>query len=193
MSLRDTILIQGIILSLSTVALLYELAIAVTGNKLKGFITTVLFLLNGGLGFYYFLRDSSFNIGSIFHTLINPTSMKEYSHLFSENIQWLNFLSRIIVPERSVLFGIPAGLIILRLLFYGENKGFNKFEFLFICFLISLLPILHTHTFLALAIVIPILTAYDLFTSFSIKKVKFYLIQYQYLYPLKYHYSIYEY
>lgn len=162
-SLRDSIFIPGIILSLALIALFYDFVFALTKNSLKSFIATILYFLNGGLGFYFFLKDNNFHVPSIITSIINPTTLKEYSHLFEQNIQWPNFLSRMIVPERSLLFGIPAGLIILRLLYF--RNSINRptlFDLIVVSALLALMPLLHTHTALVMAIILPILSIFSL-------------------------------
>lgn len=156
-SLRLSIVIPGLILSISLIGLIYDFTFSITKNSLKSFFTVLFYFFNGGLGFYFFLKDYSFNLTSIFQALFHPVSLKEYSHFFEQNIQWANFLSRMIVPERSLLFGIPAGIIILRLLFFkGTNKDFNALDLILPAFLISLMPLLHTHTVLAFIVILPI-------------------------------------
>lgn len=156
-SLRNSIIIPGFILSISLIGLLYGFAFEILKNKAKASLTVIIFLLNGGVGFYFFLKDHSFSLFSIIQYLLNPTSIKEYTHLWEQNIQWVNFLSRMIVPERSLLFGIPAGIIILRLLFFRDEREIKFFDLFLISLLLSFLPILHTHTALALVVILPIL------------------------------------
>ncbi|MBI2337803.1 hypothetical protein HYU95_01335 [Candidatus Daviesbacteria bacterium] len=155
---RLSIIIPGLILSVSLLGLIYDFAFNLTKNSLKSFLTVIFYFFNGGLGFYFFLKDYSFNITSILYALSQASSLKEYSHLFEQNIQWGNFLSRMIVPERSLLFGIPAGIIILRLLFFrGTDKLASIFDLILAAFLISLMPLLHTHTVLAMMVILPVL------------------------------------
>lgn len=155
-SLRQSIIIPGLILSISLIGLIYDFAFNLTKNSLRSFLTIIFYLFNGGLGFYFFLKDYAFNLTSIVQALSHPALLKEYSHLFEQNIQWANFLSRMIVPERSLLFGIPAGIIILRLLFFrGTTKHPCIINLVLTAFLLSLMPLLHTHTVLAMAIILP--------------------------------------
>lgn len=156
-SLRWSIIIPGLILALSLIGLIYDFAFHLTKSSLKSALTVILYIFNGGLGFYFFLKDYSFNLTSILQALSQPTLLKEYSHLFEQNIQWANFLSRMIVPERSLLFGIPAGVIILRLLFFqSADKRPSIFDLILAAFLLSLMPLLHTHTLLAFIVILPI-------------------------------------
>lgn len=155
-TLRQSIIIPGLILAISLIGLIYDFAFSLTKNSLQSFLTVTFYLFNGGLGFVFFLKDHSFNLTSIIQALLNPTSLKEYSHLFEQNIQWANFLSRMIIPERSLLFGIPAGIIILRLLFFrGTDNKPRIFDLTLTAFLLSLMPLLHTHTILAMVIMLP--------------------------------------
>lgn len=172
MSLRDSIIIPGILLSLALVGLVYNFAYVITKSKLISFLTVILYFLHGGIGFYFFLKDYSFNISSILTALLNPASLKEYSHFFEQNIQWANFISRMIVPERSILFGIPSGLIILRLLFFREsNSQLKIFDIIFISFLLSLMPLLHTHTLLAFIVILPIIAIANFDQKIILKQV----------------------
>ena len=157
-SLRLSIIIPGLMLSLSLIGLIYDFTYNLTRDGLKSFFAVLLYFFNGGLGFIFFLSDYSFNLTSIIQALLNPTMLKEYSHLFEQNIQWGNFLSRMIIPERSLLFGIPAGIIILRLLFFkNTDRHHSIFDLVLAALLISLMPLMHTHTVLAMAITLPLI------------------------------------
>lgn len=157
-SLRLSIIIPGLILSVSLIGLVYDFAFSLTKNSLKSFLTVLFYFLNGGLGFYFFLKDHAFNFISILQALSHPTLLKEYSHLVEQNIQWVNIVSRMIAPERSLLFGIPAGIVILRLLiFRNTDKYPGIFDLIISALLISLMPLLHTHTALAMIVILPVL------------------------------------
>lgn len=157
-SLRTSVTLPGILLSLLMVAILYFFYLKTVKDYTVSFLATALFFLNGGLGFLYFFRKIV-SKGLLGDFLSDPGRYEDYSHLFSENIHWNNFLSRIIVPERSVLLGIPAGLIILYLLFVKkqEDKKVFSTELFISAILTGLLPVLHTHTFLLFSILIPFL------------------------------------
>lgn len=176
-SLRDSVMIPGIILSLSFIVLVFDFAYIITKKSSTAFLTTLLYFFNGGVGFYYFLKDYSFNPGLIFQALLHPSQLIEYSHLFSENIQWANLLTRMLVPERSILFGIPAGIIILRfLIFRGTKKFLNIWDVILSALLASFMPILHTHTVIVFFIILPILMIYTLYKDRSKEKIKMYVI-----------------
>lgn len=176
-SLRQAIMLPGLILSLSLIGLIYDLCFTLFKNSFKSFLVVILYLFNGGLGFYFFLKDYSFNLFQIIQPLLHPTNIKEYSHLFEQNIQWGNFLSRMIVPERALLFGLPAGIIILRILYFRDSKMPMKFfDILLASLLLSLMPLLHTHTTIAMAIILPILTLPILKKGVASKELRSYLL-----------------
>lgn len=177
LTLRESIIIPGIILSFSLTILIFDFAFFLTKDNLKSFLAIILYLFNGGFGFYFFLNDYSFSVSKSFLSLLQPVNIKEYSHLFEQNIQWPNFLSRMIVPERSILFGLPIGIIILRLLFFNDHeKKSNNFDLFITAFLLSLLPLLHTHTALVMAIILPVLTLFFLKKDFWKTDLKRYLL-----------------
>lgn len=148
-SLRDSIVYPGMILMMSLTVLIYEFVLTLTKSRLAAFLATILYFFHGGAGFYYFFKDNGFNLSNM---------TKDYSHLFDRNIQWANFITRMMVPERSLLFGIPAGIIILRLLvFRGMEKLLTVYEGAVAAILIGLMPIMHTHTALTFALVLPFL------------------------------------
>lgn len=177
LSPRLSIIIPGILLGLSVFVLIYDLAFILTRSIIKSILSAIFYFFNGGLGFYFFLKDYSFNITNIFNALLNPTALKEYSHLFEQNIQWGNFLSRMIVPERALLFGLPAGIILLRILFFRGNSSLpSRFEIILAAFLISLMPLLHTHSVLAFAVILPILGLISLKNNFKERLINYLLI-----------------
>lgn len=156
-SLRNSIIVPGMLFSLTMVVSLYFFYRKVSRSSAVGYLGTVLFFLNGGLGFFYFLDEVVFK-GKLKDFLNNPSPFSDYSHVFTHNIQWNNFTTRIIVPERSVLLGIPIGLLILYLLFLKNKDKFAMDWSLFLAAdLTGILPFVHTHTFLVFLLVLPVM------------------------------------
>ncbi len=162
-SLRSSIILPGMIFSILMIISLYFFYRKLTGRKSVALLGTLLFFLNGGLGFYYFFRDVVFN-RKLQDFITGPGIFPDYSHLFGENIQWCNFLSRILIPERSVLLGIPMGIAILYILFLKEKKDGKPIDwwFIFGAVLTGLLPLSHTHTFIVFGLLIPFLAVFEL-------------------------------
>lgn len=62
---------------------------------------------------------------------------------------WINVNLSMLLPQRSFLFGFPTSILILTTLLQLKEK-FSLRTFLFVTLLTSLLPLLHTHSLLAL-------------------------------------------
>ncbi len=171
--LRTSIIIPGMLLGLALIALIYEFVLVITKKHFVAVLATLLYFLQGGTGFYYFLKDNFFSAGNILLTLSMPSEMIEYSHLFRENIQWGNFLTRMIVPERSILFGIPAGIMALRILFFrGNDTKISRPEIVISAILLGFMPLLHTHTVLAFIFILPILTLFTFLKNRDLNYLK---------------------
>ena len=112
-----------------------------------------LFFGGGGFGFLYFLPwggDWS-NFTRIFTAFYEtPTNYVE------ENIRWVNPVADLLVPQRATLFGWALLFACLYLLYRGaleEKKGY----FVPLGLLAGALPLVHTHSFLALGLVSAVL------------------------------------
>ena len=111
----------------------------------KGALAWIFFFLNGGFGFLYF-TDSKENFLRIFTDFYQtPTNYVE------GNIRWVNVLVDMMLPQRATLFGwavlFPALYLLTRAVFEGEKR-----YFLYVGIFAGLLPMIHTHSFVALAL-----------------------------------------
>jgi hypothetical protein len=118
-------------------------------------ISSMVFLLNGGLGFVYLIQDV-LNSSSPLYTLLNP--LHEYTRLDSEHIKWISVVDSMILPQRAFTHGFPLALLGLTLVlkyFFGLPSAPKNKKMLVIAGLIfGVLPIVHTHSFLAVAIIL---------------------------------------
>ncbi|KKU03119.1 MAG: hypothetical protein UX99_C0002G0049 [Candidatus Amesbacteria bacterium GW2011_GWB1_47_26] len=127
--------LPGIVFGLTIVILLFKLAEKISGKAAVGAIAVAIFMLSGGLGFVY-LKDGA----------------KEATHYYEKNIQWVNFVISEMVPQRGILIGIAAALLIFNLWWDGYEKNDSK-KFLLSGVIAGLVPFFHAHTFLVLAAV----------------------------------------
>ncbi len=121
------------------------------GNKGKALFAWLLYFLNGGLGFVYFLGNESETMGEAFRRLLygfyqTPTNLTE------ENIRWSNMIVDMLLPQRATLFGYAILFFALYLLYRAVWQG-EKRLFPLVGVLAGALPMFHTHSFLALALV----------------------------------------
>ncbi len=140
-------------------------------------IASLIFLWNGGIGFVEYFSDI---IGSEtpFETMITPP--REYTHLSKGYvIEWISVIYSMVIPQRAFTHGFPIALLSLILVhrvYFSDRKAgwFTRLKkwitrdksipkhlltpAIVAGVLIGLMPILHSHSFLALGIVMPIWT-----------------------------------
>ncbi|MFI3327133.1 MAG: hypothetical protein R3Y35_13335 [Clostridia bacterium] len=115
-------------------------------DNYKVALALVLFFFNGGFGIYYFLNgsisdpDNFFRIFTAFYQ--TPTNYT------SENISWVNIIVDMLIPQRATLFGWSVLFTCIALLLQK-----SKSSFIILGILAGALPLIHTHSFLVLAIV----------------------------------------
>ena len=149
-SLRMSILIPSYVLSLSLVMGFYFLSYKITSNKKAAIISCIFFFLGGGFGFIYFLDGAKGDITSFtriftdyYHT---PTNFNEM------NIRWANPICDMIIPQRTTMAGWFMLMPTLWLLIEGSKTGKRKY-FVILALLASTMPMIHTHSFLALGVI----------------------------------------
>ncbi|MBQ3124454.1 MAG: hypothetical protein IJC09_03400 [Clostridia bacterium] len=153
-SLRLAVLIPSYVLSLLLVIGFYIIAYRLTKRKSASVLATVLFFFGGGFGFAYFLNGAKADpnvFNSIFteyyHT---PTNLPDY------NLRWVNPICDMIIPQRTIMAGwcifFPALWLLLEALQTKQRKFYVTLGILAGC-----MPMIHTHTFLALGMICAVL------------------------------------
>lgn len=114
----------------------------------KSILAILFFFLNGGLGFVYFLNKGFANEN---FTRIFTAFYETPTNYVQENIQWHNIICDMLIPQRATLFGWAMLFPILLILWIGmENNQKNYFVIAGV--LAGGLPLIHTHSFLALGV-----------------------------------------
>ncbi len=129
----------------------YLLAKSWLKDRSKATVAFVLFFLCGGFGFMYFmdgLKLDTSNFDRIFTAFYEtPTNLVNEG-----NIRWVNVIADMLIPQRATLFGwamlFPTLLVLYKAVF--EDK---KNYFLICGVLAGGLPMIHTHSFLALGFI----------------------------------------
>jgi hypothetical protein len=173
MSLHSALVWTAVPLVLALTGVFYFLALRLVnfGGKLSeaqavraAVIATLLFLLNGGLGFVYFFQDwraSSSNVWQFLSTL-----KTNYSHLPAKALVWPNVVTDMLLPQRTSIFGLSLGFIILACFAIvwaqgdatahgGKWTGWRTL--LFSGVIAGLLPFFHVHTYLTVGLISAIL------------------------------------
>ena len=129
---------------------LYAFAFAWLKDRAKAITAWVLFFLNGGFGFLYFLNvigNKTHSISEIFTEFYHtPTNFVDY------NVRWSNVVADMLLPQRATLFGW-AVLFPLLFILYKANFEKKTRYFYYAGVLAGGLVMIHTHSFLALGIV----------------------------------------
>lgn len=120
-------------------------------------LATVLFLLNGGLGFLYLFPDWR-QSGKGFLTFWSQLE-HNYANMWERGIHWANLVADGLLPQRTLLFGMPLTLICLTLFaiaWKGWSTGIRAQggwdgarPLLCAGVLTGLLPLFHAHSLIA--------------------------------------------
>ncbi len=119
-------------------------------DKSKVFFALILFFFCGGFGFVYFMSGAIANPDNF--TRIFTAFYETPTNLVTENIRFVNVIVDLLVPQRSTLFG---WVVLFTALYFLLNAVMNncKKDYIIVGILAGALPMIHTHSFLALAIV----------------------------------------
>ena len=115
-------------------------------DQRKADFAWTLFFFNGGFGFLYFLgsgKDFCRIFTGFYQT---PTNYVE------GNIRWVNVIVDMLLPQRATLFGWAVLFPTLYLLYRAVYEGEKRY-FLYAGVLAGLLPMIHTHSFVAMALI----------------------------------------
>ena len=123
----------------------YLLARSMLRRISAALLAFLFFFLNGGLGMIYFTGEYSLKqlLTGFYKT---PTNLGEKS------IRWVNVIADMLLPQRATLFGWAVLFSALLLLYLAVFHG-NEKLFLPAGILGGLLPMIHTHSYLALGLV----------------------------------------
>jgi hypothetical protein len=163
LSMRAAFLATALPLALSLVVIFYGLALRLAGGARAAALATCLFLLNGGLGFlnlYADWRRSGRGFAEFWGAL--PVN---YANDWTRGIHWTNLVTDTLLPQRAALYGLPAGLMIFTLFAIVWRPWQDRSEppvtaggsdpvLLFAAgVLAGLLPLFHTHSYVAVGFV----------------------------------------
>lgn len=149
-SLRMAVLLPSYVISFLLIMGFYYLAYKITDSRKASILATIFFFIDGGLGFIYFIDGARGDITvftriftDYYHT---PTNFNE------ENIRWANPICDMIIPQRTTMAGWFMMMPCLWFLIDGCKTNKKK-SFIILGLLASALPMIHTHSFLALGII----------------------------------------
>jgi hypothetical protein len=141
-SLTSALVMTSGLLGLAFPAVLYLAAQRFAGGRAAAAIAVFVFLLSGGLGFYFLLGDIQHSgLAALVHL------PREYTLNRDLNFQWLNPVLAYLVPQRSTLFGFSLTLILLVILWLAARGDSGWRPFLFAGVVAGIMPVYHVHAY----------------------------------------------
>lgn len=141
-SLTSALVMTSGLLGLAFPAVLYLAAQRFAGGRAAAAIAVFVFLLSGGLGFYFLLGDVQHSgLAALVHL------PREYTLNRDLNFQWLNPVLAYLVPQRSTLFGFSLTLILLVILWLAATGDSGWRPFLFAGVAAGIMPVYHVHAY----------------------------------------------
>lgn len=147
--------IPGVLMGVLTFWGFALLAYKLTGSVRASAVGYFLFFLNGGLGFLYsfdLVAEDTSAVSAIFTQYYQaPANMPDL------NLRWVNVICDMLLPQRTFLAGImlliPALWLLVDAMRRRENGRDESYVWLKIGVLAGTMPMIHTHSFLALGLI----------------------------------------
>lgn len=119
-------------------------------------IATLLFLLNGGLGFLLFIQDWR-TAGTGLWQFLSTLNIN-YTHIGEKGLVWPNVITDMLLPQRTSIFGLSLGFIVLSCFAISWAKAkdgrWSGWEVLLGAGVVTaLLPWFHVHSYGAVGLI----------------------------------------
>ncbi len=154
-------LVPSLLLSIFFVWAIYYFFLNLWRSEKKAVMSSTIFLLNGGLGFYYYFKD---NLAKrpFWDLLLNP--LQEVTRYDKYQIKWINIIDSMVIPQRAFLLGFPLTILALTFIyqyFFTDSKK-KLWKLIVPSVILGLMPIIHTHSYLAAFIILSFWSLEDL-------------------------------
>lgn len=152
--LRWAVLVPSYVFAFLIVMGFYIFAYSLTQRKTVAVLSTVFIFFNGAFGFAYFMDGAKAD-----HTVFTKIFTEYYqtpTNLNNMNIRWANTICDMIIPQRTTMAGWCVILFALWLLMDAFKSG-NRKCFIMLGIIAGSMPMIHTHSFLALGIISAVL------------------------------------
>jgi len=157
-SLQGSMFLENFVLALALLGLLHYWVLNLTRDALAAFISPVLILFSGGLGWLSALRDIGQSKEDFFALLMHLP--RGYTVMWDGIYRWGNILN-MLAMQRTLLLGLPLSVIVLTLWWkaigdgeYGSSDTLQRFRIFQRRRMIAAgaiagsLPLIHTYTFI---------------------------------------------
>lgn len=163
-SLRFAYMLPVVFAILQVMAGVLVLAAEILKSRLKAVIAWIFFFLNGGFGVYYFVRGA-FQDSKVF-TRIFTEFYQTPTNFLDGNIRWSNIIVDMLLPQRATLFGWAVLLPALYVLYRAVSLKLRGY-FVVAAVMAGSLPMIHTHSFLAMGMVCAMWLIYSMRTELN--------------------------
>lgn len=170
-SFTDAFVLPSFFFSLILVFVLYIFYKTIFNSRKIAIIASLIFLLNGGVGFIYFFQDIA-NSTQPLQVFFNPPV--EYTSMQENHIRWISVINSMVIPQRAFNHGFPLTLITLTLIYSVKEKLSKKvkkiskkdyLKILTASTLLGIMPLIHTHSFLAAFLILGFWSGGDIIFS----------------------------
>lgn len=157
-SLQGSMFLENFVLALALVGLLHYWVLNLTRDTLAAFVSPVLILFSGGLGWLSALRDIGQSKEDFFALIMHLP--RAYTVMWDGIYRWGNILN-MLAMQRTLLLGLPLAVIVLTLWWkaigdgeYGsgdtlqQSRIFQSRRMIAAGAIAGLLPLIHTYTFI---------------------------------------------
>ncbi len=150
LSLRMSVIVPSLFMLLAVFYGFWLLADKLIGKTVPTMAAWLLFVFNGGFGFLYFL-GGKYNLTTLLSGFyVTPTN------LVDEDLRWVNVVCDMLIPQRTTMAGWCVGLAAIFLLITVLERSSAgercRRETLALAVTAGAMPMIHTHTFLALGV-----------------------------------------
>jgi len=148
--LRWAIIVPSIALAALCIMGVWLFVYDYTGKRGVAALAGLLFFLNGGLGFVLML-NGAVEAQSVFKQIFTAFYQTPTNN-GSLSIHWTNVICDMLIPQRTFLLGFAMLPAALYLVYHGCARG-ERAHLIAGAVLSGALPMMHTHTFLALGVI----------------------------------------
>jgi hypothetical protein len=125
-SLRDSMLIENILLAVAFVGVLHRWAWEMLRDRVAALLTPLLVLLNGGFGWKLLLDLAGKNDQGLYGVLTHlPPS---FTVIPETSWRWGNAISSLLLTQRGILLGLPLAVIIFTQWWLATAEGTEETE-----------------------------------------------------------------
>ena len=167
-SLRFSMIFPAAVMMLLVFAGFMLLALKISEKRRVAALAALLLFINGGLGFLYSLDMAGISLGSLgnnelkygtwldrLNTIFNGWYQTPANHAEFDtyNLRWSNIIADMLVPQRTFLAGWVFLFPCIYLMYdFIKSKNYDTRQIVLLGTIAGSMPLIHTHSFLALVL-----------------------------------------